>query len=81
MNSPVVHRALVTEVPALAGTLQAAFDDYAWTDWVFPADNRTARLRASFARTSQHRSTGSVDHPGPQVCRNVARTRTGNAVR
>lgn len=40
MNSPIVHRALVTEVSALAGTLQAAFDGYPWTNWVFPTDNR-----------------------------------------
>jgi hypothetical protein len=53
MNSPVVHRALVTEVPALAGTLQAAFDGYAWTDWVFPADNRAAQ---------------SAGTPGPWSC-------------
>jgi hypothetical protein len=49
MNSPIVCRALVSEVPVLAGTLQAAFDGYPWTNWAFPADNRAARLCASFA--------------------------------
>lgn len=80
MNSPIVHRALVTEVPALAGTLQAAFDGYAWTDWVFPADNRAARLLASYAlyltasinglgevwTTQDHESVAMWLAPGPE---------------
>ena len=48
----------------MADTLQAAFEGYPWTDWVFPADDRAARLRASFAlylTASHQRARRSVD--------------------
>jgi len=32
----------------MAGTLQEAFEGYPWTDWVYSAENRAGRLRASF---------------------------------
>jgi GNAT superfamily N-acetyltransferase len=49
MRSAIVRRAKASEVPAMAGTLQAAFDGYPWTDWAFPAQDRAARQRDSFA--------------------------------
>jgi GNAT superfamily N-acetyltransferase len=49
MSSPIVRQAQISEVSALANTLQAAFVGYPWTDWVFPVDSRTERVRNSFA--------------------------------
>ncbi len=79
MGSPIVRRAVASEVPAMAGTLQAAFNGYPWTDWVFPAENRAARLRDSFAlyltasinglgevwTTQDHSSVAMWPAPGP----------------
>ena len=81
MGSPVVRRAVASDVPAMAGTLQAAFNGYPWTDWVFPAENRAARLRDSFAlyltasinglgevwTTQDHSSVAMWLAPGPKA--------------
>jgi len=81
MNPPIVRRAVVSEVPAMADTLQAAFEGYPWTDWVFPPHDRAERLRASFAlylaasintlgevwTTEDHRSVAMWLAPGPKT--------------
>ena len=85
MRPPIIRRAVVSDVPAMAGTLQAAFEGYPWTDWVFPADDRAARLRSSFAlyltatinglgevwTSEDHRSVAMWLAPGPKTLSDV----------
>jgi GNAT superfamily N-acetyltransferase len=47
-DEPAARHALVSEIPILAATLQAAFEGYVWTDWAFSAEDRAERVRASF---------------------------------
>jgi len=41
---PVVRPATRSDVPRVAATLAAAYPDYRWTSWAFPADGRAQRL-------------------------------------
>ncbi|MFD1860107.1 GNAT family N-acetyltransferase [Aeromicrobium camelliae] len=40
-----VREADANDLAAAARTLAAAFDGYAWTDWILPPENRAERLR------------------------------------
>lgn len=48
MPQPGVRRATTADVPILAGTLERAFEDYPWTDWMLPETDRARRRRESF---------------------------------
>lgn len=43
-----IRRARREDIPALAGTLAAAFETYPWTRWTVPADGHLQRLEALF---------------------------------
>lgn len=44
-----IRQASSEDVPALAGTLAAAFADYPWTRWTVDPDGHAERLRALYA--------------------------------